>query len=149
MNLELTSPAFREGEAIPREYTADGRDAPPPLRWTDPPASTRSFALVCEDPDAPRGTFTHWVLFNVPAELRELTEEAVLPNGAAQGRNDFGRTGYGGPKPPPGKPHHYVFMLRALDTLLGLEPGATKEQFRAATAGHVLAEGRLTGTYAR
>ncbi len=153
MNLELTSPAFREGEAIPREYTADGRDAPPPLRWTDPPAGTRSFALVCEDPDAPRGTFTHWVLFNVPAELRELTaeasQEAVLPNGAAQGRNDFGRTGYGGPKPPPGKPHHYVFTLRALDTLLGLEPGATKEQFRSATAGHVLAEGRLTGTYAR
>jgi Raf kinase inhibitor-like YbhB/YbcL family protein len=153
MDLELKSTAFQQGSAIPREYTADGRNVPPPLRWTDPPAGTRSFALVCEDPDAPRGTFTHWALFNVPAEVRELTEEssqeAVLPNGAAQGRNDFGKLGYGGPSPPPGKPHRYFFKLYALDGLLGLEAGATKDQVLPALKGHVLAEGQLMGTHAR
>src|SRR3989442_13996339 len=117
MSIELTSPAFKQGAAIPREYTADGRNAPPPLRWTGPPDGTRGFALVCEDPDAPRGTFTHWVLFNAPAECRELAEgvppETTLPNGTAQGTNDFGKAGYGGPPPPPRQPPPYFFKVYA------------------------------------
>ncbi len=153
MNLELTSTAFAQGEPIPREYTADGRNVPPPLQWTEGPAGTRSFALVCEDPDAPSGTFTHWVLGNVPAEVHELTEEAsretVLPNGATQGRNDFGKVGYGGPSPPPGKLHRYFFKLYALDRPLDLQPGAAKDQVLAAMKGHVLGEAQLVGTYAR
>jgi Raf kinase inhibitor-like YbhB/YbcL family protein len=153
MALELTSTAFREGEPIPEQYTADGRNVSPPLKWQDTPAGTRSLALVCEDPDAPRGTFTHWVVFNLPGEARELAEgvsaEATLPNGAAQGTNDFGRAGYGGPKPPPGKPHRYVFKLYALDRPLDVQPGATRAQLLAAMKGHVLGEAQFLGTYAR
>jgi Raf kinase inhibitor-like YbhB/YbcL family protein len=153
MALELTSPAFREGDAIPQQYTGDGRNISPPLAWRNPPAGTRSLALTCEDPDAPRGTFTHWVVFNLPAELRELGEsipaETTLPNGMAQGTNDFGQAGYGGPKPPPGKPHRYVFTLYALDQPLDVQPGATKAQLLAAMKGHVLGEAQLLGTYAR
>src|SRR2546426_12557047 len=119
MSLELTSTAFRDGQSIPTKYTADGRNISPPLAWTDPPAGTKSFALICEDPDAPRGTFTHWLAFNLPAESRELPEglsaEATRPDGSLQGTNDFGKPGYGGPSPPPGKPHRYVFQLLALD----------------------------------
>src|SRR5437762_6437024 len=113
MALELTSTAFKEGDTIPKQYTGDGTNAPPPLKWADPPAGTKSFALICEDPDAPRGTFTHWVMWNLPAEARELGEGAP-PGGAIQGKNDFGKIGYGGPAPPPGKPHRYVFRLDAL-----------------------------------
>jgi Raf kinase inhibitor-like YbhB/YbcL family protein len=153
MALELTSTAFQEGATIPEQYTGDGRNVSPPLKWTDPPAGTRSLALVCEDPDAPRGTFTHWTAFNLPAESRELSEavpaEATLPNGTAQGTNDFGQVGYGGPKPPPGKPHRYFFKLYALDRRLDLQAGAGKEDLRAAMKGHVLAEGQLMGTYGR
>jgi Raf kinase inhibitor-like YbhB/YbcL family protein len=153
MALELTSAAFQEGAAIPERYTADGRNVSPPLKWRGAPAGTASLALVCEDPDAPRGTFTHWVAFNLPAGSRELGEgvpaEATLPNGTAQGTNDFGKVGYGGPKPPPGKPHRYVFKLAALDRPLDLPPGATGAQLLAALKGHVLAETQLTGTYGR
>src|SRR5262245_6544315 len=153
MSLEITSTAFQEGQPIPKQYTADGRNVSPPLQWSDPPGGTRAFAMVCEDPDAPRGTFTHWVLFNLPAESRELGEgvpaEPTLPKGAAQGNNDFGKPGYGGPSPPPGKPHRYLFKLTALDTRLDLRPGATKDQLQAAMRGHDLAEGQLTGTYGR
>jgi Raf kinase inhibitor-like YbhB/YbcL family protein len=147
MNIELTSPAFRSGDTIPSEYTADGRNLPPPLAWGNPPASTECFALVCEDPDAPRGTFTHWVAFNLPAKSREL--DGGLPAGAVQGSNDFGKIGYGGPAPPRGKPHHYLFKLYALDRPLALPSGASKDQVREAMNGHVLAEGQLVGTYAR
>src|SRR5262245_23628674 len=115
MSMELTSTAFQEGEAIPQQYTGDGKNISPPLKWRDPPAGARSLALICEDPDARRGTFTHWVVFNIPAESRELSEgvppEATLPNGTVQGANDFGKVGYGGPAPPPGKPHRYFFKL--------------------------------------
>jgi Raf kinase inhibitor-like YbhB/YbcL family protein len=153
MALELTSTAFQEGATIPEQYTADGHNVSPPLKWQNPPAGTRSLALICEDPDAPRGTFTHWVAFNLPAESRELPEgippEATLPIGLAQGTNDFGRAGYGGPKPPPGKPHRYVFKLYALDRPLDMQPGATKAQLLAAMKGHVLGEAQLQGTYAR
>jgi Raf kinase inhibitor-like YbhB/YbcL family protein len=145
MALELTSTAFQEGAPIPKEHTADGRNASPPLKWPDPPGGTKSLALICEDPDAPRGTFTHWVIFNLPAESRELSagvpQEATLPNGTAQGTNGFGKAGYGGPSPPPGKPHRYFFKLYALDRRLDLQPGTTKEDLLAAMRGLVLAEG--------
>ncbi len=153
MALELTSTALQKGESIPKQYTADGRNISPPLQWRDLPAGTRSLALVCEDPDAPRGTFTHWVIFNLPAESRELSEgvpaEATLPDGTAQGTNDFRKVGYGGPSPPPGKPHRYFFKLYALDQSLDLQPGATKAQFLAAAKDHVLGEAHFMGTYAR
>jgi Raf kinase inhibitor-like YbhB/YbcL family protein len=153
MTIELTSSAFREGEIIPKPYTGDGKDQSPPLRWADPPAGTKSFALIADDPDAPRGTWVHWVLFNLPAETRELKEgvptEKTLSNGAKQGTNDFKKIGYGGPAPPPGKPHRYFFKLYALDTALDLAPGATKDQVVAAMEGHVKGEGQLMGKYGR
>jgi Raf kinase inhibitor-like YbhB/YbcL family protein len=153
MALELTSIDFQEGAPIPAQHTANGQNMSPPLKWWRQPAGTRSLALICEDPDAPRGTFTHWVVFNLPAESRELPEgippEATLPNGLAQGTNDFGQPGYGGPKPPPGKPHRYIFKLYALDRSLEVRSGATKAQVLAAMKGHVLAEAQLVGTYAR
>jgi hypothetical protein len=153
MAIELTSTAFREGETIPKQYTGDGKDVSPPLRWTDPPEGTRGFALICDDPDAPRGTWVHWVLFNLPADRRELAEavpaQETLPGGARQGNTDFGRVGYGGPAPPRGKPHRYYFKLYALDTPLDLAAGATKEQVVAAMQGHVLAECQLMGRYGR
>jgi Raf kinase inhibitor-like YbhB/YbcL family protein len=153
MALELTSTAFREGQPIPRQYTGDGQNISPPLKWQDPPAGTRSLALICEDPDAPRGTFTHWVIFNLPAASRELGEgiptEATLSNGTKQGINDFGEAGYGGPKPPRGKLHRYIFKVYALDQLLDVQSGATKAQLLAAMKGHVLGEAQLLGTYTR
>src|SRR5262249_933982 len=109
MTIELSSTAFREGEIIPKEYTADGKDVSPSLRWGEPPAATKSFALICDDPDAPRGIWVHWVLFNLPVDARELPQgvptKESLPDGAKQGTNDFGKIGWGGPSPPPGKPH--------------------------------------------
>jgi Raf kinase inhibitor-like YbhB/YbcL family protein len=153
MNLQVTSSAFRDGQAVPKQFTADGKNVSPPLQWGDPPDGTKSFALIAEDPDAPRGTWTHWVLFNLPADKRSLEEgvpaEGTLPGGARQGSNDFGKLGYGGPSPPAGKPHRYYFKLYALDAELNLPPGATKKQVLAATEGHVLAEGQLMGTYGR
>jgi Raf kinase inhibitor-like YbhB/YbcL family protein len=153
MKIELSSTAFGEGQTISKPYTGDGKDVSPPLRWSDPPQGTKSFALICDDPDAPRGTWVHWVLFNLPADQRAL-EEAVpaqgeLANGAKQGKNDFRKLGYGGPAPPPGKPHRYFFKLYALDTVLDLAPGAAKNQLAAAMKGHILAEGQLMGQYGR
>jgi Raf kinase inhibitor-like YbhB/YbcL family protein len=153
VKIDLTSPAFREGEAIPRQFTADGKDVSPPLRWGEPPPGTASLALVCEDPDAPRGLWVHWVIFHLPASARELLEGVpaadVLPEGAKQGKNDFGNLGYGGPSPPRGKPHRYYFKLYALDAQLDLPAGATRDEFLAAMRGHVLAEGQLMGRYGR
>ncbi len=153
MTMQLTSNAFTEGQPIPRTYTADGKDASPPLRWADPPANTQAFALICEDPDAPRKTWTHWVLFNLPAGTRELPEgasrEGQMPGGALQGTNDFHKTGYGGPAPPPGRPHRYFFKLYALDAPVKLQAGASKDQLLAAMKGHVLGEAQLMGTYGR
>jgi len=150
--LSLTSTAFQQGETIPTEYTADGRDVSPPLKWSDPPGGTKSFALVCDDPDAPRETFTHWVVGNLPAEVRELSEGATqtaLPRGAMQGVNSFKRTGYGGPSPPPGKSHRYRFHLYALDAALPLTEGVSAADLKSAMQGHVLAETELMGLYGR
>ena len=151
MNLELTSTAFREGDTIPKPYTGDGKDVSPPLRWSEPPQGTKSLALICDDPDAPRGTFTHWVIFNIPAESRELSEgmphREGLANGTRQGRNDFGKLGYNGPRPPEGKPHRYFFKLFALDRKLNVTGGDTKEHVLKAMHDHVLAEAQLMGTF--
>ena len=153
MTMQLTSVAFQEGDAIPKQYTGDGRDVSPPLQWRDPPAGTRSLALICEDPDAPHGTFTHWLAFNLPDDPAELGEgvraKAILPSGTAQGTNDFGKVGYGGPSPPPGKPHRYFFKLYALDQPLDLQPGTNKAQLLAAMKGHILGDAQLMGTYGR
>jgi Raf kinase inhibitor-like YbhB/YbcL family protein len=153
MSIDLTSTAFKASETIPKQYTGDGADQSPPLRWSETPAGTKSIALICDDPDAPRGTWVHWVLFNLPAQARELEEglptTETLRNGAKQGKNDFGNIGYGGPAPPKGKTHRYFFKLYALDVTLDLPPGATKAQLDAIINGHILAEGQLMGNYKR
>lgn len=128
----LTSPIFTEEQPIPAKYTGDGADVSPPLQWRDVPAGTKSFTLVCEDPDAPLGTWVHWLLYNLPATICALPEHLptsdTLPNGAKQGINDFKRVGYGGPFPPRGSPHHYYFKLYALNTELSLKPQALKSE---------------------
>jgi Raf kinase inhibitor-like YbhB/YbcL family protein len=153
MSIELTTTAFQPGGAIPRKYTGDGDDRSPPLGWSKPPTGTQSLSLICEDPDAPRRTWVHWVLFNLPAQSRELEEGLpttdVVGEGAKQGKNDFGKIGYGGPAPPKGKPHRYFFKLYALDTALDLPAGVTKPQLVEAMRGHVLGEGELIGRYGR
>jgi len=151
--MELKSTAFQEGNRIPAKYTCQGQDISPELTWSGVPEETQSLALIVDDPDAPGGVFTHWVLFNIPPGSRELSEavpsQAQLPNRALQGRNDFGTIGYGGPCPPPGRPHRYQFTLYALDQALDLKVGASKKQVLNAMQGHVLAQGQLTGTYQR
>ena len=153
MAFELKSQAFKEGDLIPDKYTCEGPDVSPPLRWNDPPRETRSFALIADDPDAPMGTWVHWVIFNLPERQRDLPEgvpsREKLPNGARQGLNDFKRVGYGGPCPPPGKPHRYYFRLYALDTMLDLKPRVTKARVLEACKGHILAEAELMGRFGR
>lgn len=152
MALIITSPAFTEGAMIPKQHTCDGADISPALAWTGVPESTKSLALICDDPDAPMGTWVHWVLFNLPAGESGLPakvpSDASLSNGAKHGTNDFRRLGYGGPCPPGGT-HRYYFKLYALDTALNLESGATKSKVEEAMRGHILAEGQLMGKYRR
>ena len=152
--MQVTSTAFQQDGTIPKQYTGEGKDISPPLAWSGAPANVQSFALICDDPDAPRKEpWVHWVLFNVPGNIKELAEgasrSAKLAHGAKEGKNDFGKLGYGGPMPPPGKPHRYYFKLYALDTMLDLKEGSTKQQVESAIAGHILAEGQLMGKYAR
>jgi len=153
MALQISSPAFSAGESIPKKFTCDGPDVSPKLSWGDPPAKTQSFALIMDDPDAPVGTWVHWVLYDVPADAKELPEavpkQEQLASGARQGHNDFGKTGYGGPCPPPGKPHRYFFKLYALDAKLNLKAGATKADVERAMKGHILAQAELVGKYGR
>jgi Raf kinase inhibitor-like YbhB/YbcL family protein len=153
MKIELTSTAFGEGDTIPKEFTADGKNVSPPLQWATPPEGTKSLVLICDDPDAPSGTWFHWVLYDLPAETRGL-EQGVpvkdsLANGARQGFNGFGKTGYGGPAPPKGKPHRYFFKLYALDTPVGMAGGAPADHVLAKMKGHILGEGQLMGRYGR
>jgi Raf kinase inhibitor-like YbhB/YbcL family protein len=152
MAITITSSAFAEGGMIPRKHTCDAEDISPNLKWSGVPRETRSLALICDDPDAPVGTWVHWVLFNLPADVTGLADgippDAALKNGARHGRNDFRKLGYGGPCPPGGT-HRYFFKLYALDTLLNLESGSTKAQLVAAMKGHILAEGQLMGKYKR
>jgi Raf kinase inhibitor-like YbhB/YbcL family protein len=153
MTMSVSSPAFQEGESIPLRYTCEGEDISPQLTWSEPPAETQSLALIVDDPDAPGGVFTHWVLFNLPSDSRRLPEAVTvqepLPSGVVEGENDFGRIGYGGPCPPPGSPHRYRFTLYALDKSLKLAAGVAGERVIEAMSGHILAWGRLTGTYQR
>ena len=153
MALVLSSPVLQGGQAIPSQYTCDGADISPPLVWEGLADGVNSLALTCDDPDAPGGTWVHWVLFNLPANITALeaglAKAGTLPNGAHQGRNDFKRLGYGGPCPPPGRAHHYVFRLYALDETLRLPPGATKAELLRAMKGHILAQAELVGTYHR
>jgi len=150
--MNLTSSAFAQGAMIPKEYTCDGRDISPPLSWSEPPEKTQSFALIMDDPDAPMGTWVHWVIYNIPATVHTLREgvppNADLPDGSRQGRNSWRRIGYGGPCPPSGT-HRYFFKLYALDTMLGLAAGATKEELLKAMEGNILAQAELMGKYSR
>ena len=157
MTILIESTAFQGGETIPKLYTCDGKDVSPPLAWSGVSEAARSLALICEDPDAPRGTWTHWVIFDIPASVKELGEGTpaqervkVTAGGetALQGKNDFGKTGYGGPCPPSGS-HRYFFRIYALDTGLGLGPGTTRVDLLRSIKGHVLAEGELMGRYSR
>jgi Raf kinase inhibitor-like YbhB/YbcL family protein len=150
--FELTSPAFAPEEAIPQQYSCDGEDISPPLAWTEPPQTTQSFALIADDPDAPVGIWVHWVLYNLPGEARGLAEgvppDAELPDGSRHGENSWGRTDYGGPCPPSGT-HRYFFKLYALDTVLDLDAGASKETLLEAMEGHILAQAETMGVYSR
>jgi Raf kinase inhibitor-like YbhB/YbcL family protein len=155
MAFALSSTAFKEGATIPVKHTCDGADVSPLLAWNGAPPGTRVFALIADDPDAPAGTWVHWVLYNLPGTAAGLPENVAkaetLPDlgGAAQGRTDFRRPGYGGPCPPPGPAHRYFFKLYALDAPLGLKAGATKQEVERAMQGHVLATAQVMGTYAR
>ena len=150
--MKLTSPAFDSNQLIPSQYTCDGEDISPPLHWDEPPEATRSFALICDDPDAPGKTWVHWIVYNLPNSTRSLPEN-VSPTSSPlseseQGTNDFKQVKYGGPCPPSGT-HRYFFKLYALDSNLELESGATKAQVEAAMKGHILAMAQLMGRYSR
>lgn len=153
MAFAVTSPSFQNGVSIPKKFTCDGADVSPELQWSAPPTGTQSFALIADDPDAPAGTWTHWVLFDLPAESKALPEGVTKvdqpPTGGRQGRNDFRRIGYGGPCPPPGKPHRYFFRVYALDEKVGLKAGASRQELEQAMEGHILATAEWMGTYRR
>lgn len=153
LDLALTSSAFEEGALIPARYTCDGEDISPPLSWSELPAGTESLALIMDDPDAPVGTWVHWVVFDLPPDTRSLPEAvapgASLPGGGMQGRNSWNEAAYGGPCPPPGSEHGYLFRLYALDVRLGLDADADKGDVEGAMADHILARGQLTGRCGR
>ena len=153
MEIKLTSPSFEEGGTIPTKYTCDGADISPHLKWDSVPEGTKSIALIADDPDAPKGTWVHWVIFNLPPVARELPEHLtngeLLLNGAKQGMNDSHKIGYGGPCPPPGNAHRYYFKIYALDSIVSLKPNATKADLVRAMDGHILGHGQLMGKYAR
>ena len=152
MNIEVKSTAFQDGAMIPKKYTCDGQDISPPLSWSGVPAEAKSIALIMDDPDAPRGTWVHWVLFNIPPDTKGLSENMprppALPDGSKHGNNSWPKLGYGGPCPPSGI-HRYYFKVYALDTVLNLQAGITKAQLLKAMEGHIIAEGQLMGRYTR
>lgn len=151
-NISISA-EFKYGDVIPSEYTCMGKDISPELSWTGIPEGTKSIVLIMDDPDAPGGTFVHWVLFNIPATTQRLpkavNKDKILDNFSRQGMNDFGDVGYGGPCPPPGKYHRYYFRIYALDKMLELLPGSSRSQVDSASKGHILAKGELVGIYAR
>ena len=145
--MRLSSPAFQDGSLIPDKYTCEGQDISPPLIWSDIPHETGSLALIVDDPDAPLGTWDHWVVFNLPSDLTELTEAATIPG--VQGLNDFKTNQYGGPCPPSGSQHRYFFRLYALDSTLDLDSSATKKDLIQAMDGHILDQAVIMGTFSR
>jgi len=150
--MEITSSAFDEGAMIPEKYTCDNIDISPPLKWTNIPEGTKTLAIICDDPDAPMGTWVHWILFNLPADINELSEDIpaleILPNGAKQGKNDFGKIGYGGPCPPGGT-HRYYFKVYALSEELDIKAGISKSELLKAMEGNILSDEKLMGRYKR
>lgn len=150
--IKLTSGAFKEGDFIPKKYTCDDINISPPLEWQGIPDNTNSIALICDDPDAPMGTWVHWVIYNIPVNISKLSEqipaEKVLENGALQGTNDFRKIGYCGPCPPAGI-HRYFFKIYALDNVPELAPGANRGELLHEMEGHILSEGKLMGRYSR
>jgi Raf kinase inhibitor-like YbhB/YbcL family protein len=149
----ISSTSFSNSGDIAKKFTCDGADVSPQLAWTEPPKGTQSFALLADDPDAPVGNWNHWVLWNVPPATRQLAESisraSQLADGSRQGSNDFRKTGYNGPCPPPGKPHRYFFKLFALDAKLDLKGNVGKQELEAAMKGHILAETEWMGRYGR
>jgi Raf kinase inhibitor-like YbhB/YbcL family protein len=145
--MKITSSAFQEGENIPSKFTCDGADVNPALRFEEAPAEAKCLLLVVDDPDAPVGLFTHWLVWNIDPKTTEIVENSA-PGGAVQGTNDFPKKGYGGPCPPSGT-HRYYFKIFALDQTLGLKPGAKRAEVDAAMRGHVVAQGELMGRYSR
>jgi len=152
MTLSLSSTAFGNMDSIPAKYTCDGADISPPLAWSGLPSGTKSVALICDDPDAPVGTWVHWVCYDMPPSSTGLPENVpktdTIPSGGMQGITDFKRVGYGGPCPPGGT-HRYFFKLYALDRVLDLEPGRSKRETEQAMRGHILGQAQLIGTYSR
>lgn len=150
--IKLTSTAFKEGQAIPRTYTCDGVNVSPPLEWGRVPKPAKTIAIIADDPDAPAGTWVHWVLYNLPADnigfVENLPATEKLVAGGFQGKNDFDKIGYGGPCPPSGT-HRYFFKIYALDLELPLKAGATKAEVEKAMEGHIVSQGQLMGTYRR
>lgn len=150
--IEVTSAAFENGGMIPSKYTCDGADVSPPISWAGIPEGTKSISLICDDPDAPMGTWVHWVLYDLKPDISQLPEgipaSDTVVGGAKQGTNDFRKIGYGGPCPPSGT-HRYFFKVYALDKMLNLKPGARKRDLLKAMEGHILAEGQLMGRYSR
>jgi hypothetical protein len=151
--IELKTTSFTPGDFIPKRFTCDAANVSPALAWTDPPAGTQSFAIIEDDPDAPSGTFVHWLVYDLPADYRGLPEALSrndqMAGGGRQGTNDFSRTGYGGPCPPRGKPHRYFIRLYALDAKLELRPAARRHELEAAMKGHILAQAELMARYQR
>ncbi len=148
--ISLTSSAFQQGKPIPKTYAKSGDNLSPPLAWSDAPKDVKSYALICDDPDAPGGTFVHWVIWNIPANSNRLGEgeptDSSMRDGTRQGKNGFNGVGYAGPDPPSGL-HHYYFHLYALDTKLELPEAATRQDLDKAMRSHVLGHGELMGTY--
>jgi len=151
MRIQINSTAFTEGQPIPSRHAYDQKDISPDLQWSGVPSMAKSLALICDDPDAPNGTWVHWVLYDMTPSMNGLPEDLpkspTLDSGAKQGINDYKKIGYGGPCPPPGKPHRYFFKLYALDFRPNLKPGLTKEELLKVMEGHIMAEGQLMGTY--
>jgi len=153
MGITVTSTAFTAGKPIPVKYTGQGENISPDLSWKDTPNGVVSFALVCDDPDAPAGTWVHWTMWNIPAESTGLAQDVPtstsLPDGSVQGVTSAGTSGYHGPMPPRGNAHRYYFRLYVLDTMLSLPASANRVQLDAAMRGHILSQGQLMGTYQR
>lgn len=152
MDIKISSPAFQDGEMIPKLYSCEDKNISPPVNWDNVPTGTMSIAIIMDDPDAPVGTWVHWVIYNISPDTLKLEQavpaEKVLPNGAYQGRNDWGRIGYGGPCPPGGT-HRYFFKIFALDTEPDLKPGMNKKELLKAIDGHIISEGKIIGKYKR
>ncbi len=153
MTFRIDSPAFKNGEMIPRKYTCDGEGVSPPLKWSGAPSGTKSYVVICDDPDAPMMTWIHWVAYSIPGSVSELREggptNEVVDGGITQGINSWRKIGYGGPCPPGKSRHRYFFRLFALDSELGLRPGETRHDIEKAMKGHILDQAQLMGVYSR